>query len=276
MEIPILGARQFYLLTLLLPGRALTPRELNAAAGNLVNTSATRAALTVLQEHGLLDVLEADFGPDVGWILVYRINDAGRRWWRETADWYLHVIDGAAKADTGDPGPDDVREIRAARPSDRQRDRRPTPAEDRRIAGAGSAAFARMYRAVRLTGLSHALLSRLDVGDVDLERNVIDVPANRFGVREIVITAPLREVIGETIGNRTAGPLFLNDAGERWTGSGFRSSFQRRRRRAGVSPDAKLYGRHNLAQHLSPLAEASDNERLFSINVPGDIAGPVG
>ena len=174
---------------------------------------------------------------------AYRITEAGRRVWNETADFWLFTIKQATgkakRRKRARPEREfrvDPLRYRAPRP-----DRRPTPEEAERLFNGAPAGFVLFCRAIWTNVFSLDELRSLRVEDVDLAagRLFVSLQGHR---KRLPIAPELRPLIQNAIGERRAGPVFCNRIGRAWTAACACKNFARQRRAAGLPDEIALQG----------------------------------
>lgn len=109
------------------------------------------------------------------------------------------------------------------KPGSRQRDELPTDEQSRAITAAGPPAWARIYRALRLTGARPGELCRAQISDLDRASRVIRLAdhktAGKTGRPRVIACGhrAMAEILEESIGLRANGCIFLSDRGQPWT-----------------------------------------------------------
>jgi integrase len=137
------------------------------------------------------------------------------------------------------------------KPAGRKRELLPTKDETRAILSKAAADFKTIYSAMRLTGarpgeLCAATIAQFDrtSGEIVLE---IHKTSSKTGKdRRIAVGHPtLVRLINESIGDRTAGTIFLRVDGSSWTADAMSAAFRKARDAAGLRRGLVLY----LARH---------------------------
>ncbi len=105
------------------------------------------------------------------------------------------------------------------KPMGRQRDRIPEDDETAALLADAPRAFVIMYTALRHSGARPNELCRATIADYDAKRSVIVLEQHKTAEktgkpRKIGVGQVMRELLAESIGNRTEGPLFLSTARE--------------------------------------------------------------
>ena len=136
------------------------------------------------------------------------------------------------------------------KPCGRQRDRIPTKAEIEAILAIATPEFWLIYQSLRHCGARPNELCRTTVADLrwdeDGERGTIVLEKHKTAKktgkpRLIPVGKRLAELIRESLGDRTEGPLFLRPNGKPWTTQTLSSNFRRLRQKAGLPDDLCLY-----------------------------------
>lgn len=139
---------------------------------------------------------------------------------------------------------------RLEKPAGRRRQRIPTDAEREQLLKNASPAFRRMYEALRRTGARPGELCAARIEDWDRPARVIVLAQHKTAretgqPRRIGVGTKLEPLLREAIGDRQAGPIFLDERGEPWTVKRLSKRHLRLRVRAGLAQDLVLY----LARH---------------------------
>jgi len=136
------------------------------------------------------------------------------------------------------------------KPTGRRRQRIPTDAEREQLLEKASTEFRRMYEALRRTGARPGELCAAKIEDWDRPARVIVLAQHKTAretgqPRRIGVGTKLEPLLIEAIGDRTAGPIFLDERGLPWTVKRLSKRHLRLRDRAGLAKDLCLY----LARH---------------------------
>lgn len=137
------------------------------------------------------------------------------------------------------------------KPRGRQRERVPTDEETAKLLEHATPAFRDIYQALRLSGARPNELVRARIEDLDPALGAIVLKehktAKKVGKpRVIPIGERLAELIQRVIGERTTGPIFLNQRGKPWS-TGYLSQVHKTLRdKAGLPKDLVLY----MTRHL--------------------------
>jgi integrase len=139
---------------------------------------------------------------------------------------------------------------RIKKPMGRQRDRIPEDDETAALLAHAPRAFVIMYTALRHSGARPNELCRATIADYDAKRSVIVLEQHKTAEktgkpRKIGVGQVMRELLEESIGKRTEGPLFLSQRGNAWSPDWLSAMFRKLRNSAGLSKDLVLY----LARH---------------------------
>jgi integrase len=131
-----------------------------------------------------------------------------------------------------------------------RRERLPTPAETETILSRASPAFRLIYSALRQCGARPNELCRATIADVDRANRVITLKEHKTArktgqPRRIPIGRKLGELLGQAIGQRTAGPVFLAPSGRPWRITNLSRTYSRLRDKVGLPKDLVVY----LARH---------------------------
>jgi len=134
------------------------------------------------------------------------------------------------------------------KPKGRRRERLPNEEERDLLLSAASPAFRLIYKALRQSGCRPNELARATIADlqtVDGARLIVltehKTAAKTGEARKIPVGAKLGSLIAASIGDRTAGPLFLSPRGKAWTAEGLSKTFRRLRDRHQLAKDLVLY-----------------------------------
>ena len=111
-----------------------------------------------------------------------------------------------------------------------------------------SAGFQRIYRGVRLmTEAIVAQVAELKIEAVDLRAEVLSLPPAARGPAQTQLRHQTRELLGEAIGPRTRGPVFLTPRRKQWCPKTVSLHFSRARTRAGLPSNIMLRGQRQSA-----------------------------
>jgi integrase len=240
---------EFLFLGALLDGQPRTFQEIKSAASDWNIRQAQFAKY--VRHHGRYGWIER--GRFAGVIVckgdphrqtrsAYRITDAGRRTWQESADWWLFQIQSAQRP--GQQGlelkPDfTVAPLAYAKPRPDQvvtaddLDRALRDAEPR---------FAIFCRALA-TGQPFDRLQTLRVEDVDQAGARMRIAIEGGRPQRVPISADMLPLISEAIGDRQTGWVFCHSRGGQWRPQRVSTLFARLRRKAGLPAGLKLRGR---------------------------------
>lgn len=132
------------------------------------------------------------------------------------------------------------------KPVGRRRERLPTPEEVEQIKALGSPEFNLIYQALRQSGARPNEICRATVEDWDRTDNVIILKQHKTAAktgkpRKIFVGGKLLELIQKSLGDRTAGPLFLTPRGKPWTRPNLSQCFSRYRNECGITKEVVLY-----------------------------------
>ncbi|QDT95566.1 tyrosine-type recombinase/integrase [Gimesia aquarii] len=144
------------------------------------------------------------------------------------------------------------------KPKGRKRERLPNKEERDLITQAASPAFRLVYRALRQSGCRPNELARATISDlklVDGERMIVltdHKTARKTGeARKIPVGTKLGQLIDQSIGDRTEGPLFLTPQKRVWSASSLSKAFYRIRKKLKLPDDMVLYlTRHEHATQI--------------------------
>lgn len=84
-------------------------------------------------------------------------------------------------------------------------------------------------------------------------------PKSKAGWRTPPLVGPLRPIILSCIGDRTEGPLFLDDNGQAWDPAEASKAWRRVLAEAGITDDVKLHGLRHTAVDLLTAASVKDH-----------------
>lgn len=132
------------------------------------------------------------------------------------------------------------------KPKGRQRRRLPTDEEQRQILELATDSFRRIFTALRLTGARPAELCNANIEDYDSIASLIILESHKTFVRtsqsrRIGVGYRLREILRVEIGDRTSGPIFRDERGDRWRVNQLSARYRRYRNKAGLSRELVLY-----------------------------------
>lgn len=138
------------------------------------------------------------------------------------------------------------------KPPGNQRERVPTDEEFKAVLAIAKPTFAMVLKGLRWTGARPNELAKATIADWDREANLIVLldhkTARKTGrPRTIGVGQDVRALLEEVIGERQAGPIFLNDRGKAWTENAMSHSFRRLRDKLGLSKDLVLYSMRHAA-----------------------------
>lgn len=251
MEKADLTRAEFQFLTALLDGQAKTFEEVTAKAHWRLSQDHFGCIVRAHSRYGWIErgrfeqTLERNGRTVRQPRSCYRITEAGRRVWNETAEFWLFTINQAAEKERGrKKAPRPQREFRPAplqyRP--RRSDRLPNAEEADRLLRPAPLGFALLCRALWTGIFSFRELAPLRVADVDLAAGTINVSLR--GRRSRIPIAPeLRPLIEAAIGDRETGPVFCNRRGGEWKESRLLNVFQQLRQAAGLPGEIAVRGR---------------------------------
>lgn len=124
----------------------------------------------------------------------------------------------------------------------------PTAEDLDRLIAAVSPATALAFRALRASGMRPGELCRADVTMIEgqgRKRAIVlreHKTARKTGkARKIALGRELASIVDQAAGDRTDGPIWLDDHGERWTPSALSSRFRRGRDSLGLTRGLTLY-----------------------------------
>lgn len=140
------------------------------------------------------------------------------------------------------------------KPIGRVRERIPTADEIERIKEIASPAFRLVFDALRRSGARPNELANATIADWKQSEYMIVLTTHKTArktgrPRKIIVGEKLEAIIRESIGQRTAGPLFLTPQGNAWVTDTLSQTFARYRNELNIDRDLKLYGagRHAFA-----------------------------
>lgn len=143
------------------------------------------------------------------------------------------------------------------KPGGRKREALPTKAQTKAILERLPAEVRPIFRALRLCGARPGELCAATIADWDRAAGKIVLAQHKTAKktgrpRIIPVGHPaLRRLLEESVGSRTAGPLFLRANGNPWTTSAVSSAYRAARNAAGLPDDLVLYlTRHEHATEL--------------------------
>lgn len=146
------------------------------------------------------------------------------------------------------------------KPAGRKRELIPTNEETKAIIAKSQPAFVRIFRALRLTGARPGELCSAQISHIDRQSNEIVLSkhktAKKTGRPRVIAIGheSLIALIAESIGDRTDGPIFLNDRGRAWNTASVGTAFRKARKAAGLRNGLVLYlTRHEHATTLYKL-----------------------
>lgn len=137
------------------------------------------------------------------------------------------------------------------KPRGRERTLLPTKAETKKLLEHAPSDFARIYRALRLTGARPDELTRATIEDIEHRTGEIVLDKHKTvektgQVRRIAVGHPaLVELLRVAIGDRKSGPIFLRNNCHTWTTDTLSATYRRARKAAGLPKGLVLY----LARH---------------------------
>lgn len=145
------------------------------------------------------------------------------------------------------------------KPPGRQRTRIPTDVEDVEVAMQATSAFRLIFLALRCTGARPGELAAATIADYDQEKRLIVLNSHKTEgtgrPRKIGVGVKLEALLRESVGDRSEGPLFLDERGNSWTSEKLSKNYKRCCRAAGLSEDLCLYlTRHKHATLLCEVA----------------------
>ena len=138
------------------------------------------------------------------------------------------------------------------KPPGNQRERVPTDEEFKSVLAIAKPAFAAVLKGLRWTGARPAELAKATIADWDREANLIVLldhkTARKTGKPRLIgVGQDVRALLEEAIGERQAGPIFLNDRGQPWTENAMSHAFRRLRDKLKLSKDLVLYSMRHAA-----------------------------
>lgn len=131
-------------------------------------------------------------------------------------------------------------------PAGRKRNRLPTAAEIEQIKLVSSPAFRLVYDALRRSGARPNEIARATVADWDQVMGVILLREHKTAAktgepREIAVGPKLADLINQSLGSRSEGPLFLTPTGLPWTTNSLSAAFRRARNELELDRRLVLY-----------------------------------
>lgn len=141
------------------------------------------------------------------------------------------------------------------KPRSRRRERIPTDEENAAVEAIAPPEFLRVFRALRRSGARPCELAAATIGQYDRAKRLIVLTEHKTQEtgrdRKIGVGEKLEPILSEAIGERTAGPIFLDRQGKAWTSEKLSKTYKRLCRRAGLAEDLCLYlQRHSHATVL--------------------------
>lgn len=142
------------------------------------------------------------------------------------------------------------------KPPGRQRERIPTDEETAKILEAGTPAFVRIYRALRQTGARPGELCGATIEQWQRDQGVIVLTDHKTAAktgrdRRIAVGQKFSELLNEAVGDRTSGPIFLDDNGLVWNARRLSATYRKLRDKLGLPKDLVLYlTRHEHATQI--------------------------
>lgn len=132
------------------------------------------------------------------------------------------------------------------KPSGRKRERIPTAEEDAKIDALAKPAFRLIFRALRQTGARPGELCRATIADFDREAKLIVLADHKTATkvgrpRKIGVGEKFGALLAEAIGERTAGPIFLDGKGAAWTPAKLSRTYLYLKNKAGLPRELCLY-----------------------------------
>ncbi len=143
------------------------------------------------------------------------------------------------------------------KPRGRRRERLPTAEEVEQLLAVASREYRMAYQALRQSGMRPGELAMASFENYDREKGVIVLKqhktANKVGKpRVIPVGQKLAELIDESLGDRTEGPLFVTRTGRPWTTAKLSTQFRQCKKKAGITdPELVQYSaRHEAATRI--------------------------
>lgn len=132
------------------------------------------------------------------------------------------------------------------KPVGRNRERLPTAEEVDQLKADFSREFNLVYEALRRSGARPNELARATVADWDRVSGMIVLADHKTATktgqpRRIAVGDKLRDLILESLGERTSGRLFLSPQGRSWTTESLSATFRRSRNKLGLDRQIVLY-----------------------------------
>lgn len=132
------------------------------------------------------------------------------------------------------------------KPVGRRRERLPTPEEVEQIKSIATKEFKLVYQALRQSGARPNEIARASVENWNRADNMIVLEKHKTSrktgkPRKIFVGANFQELILESLGDRTEGPLFVTPGGRAWTTDTLSQTFSRYRNRMKIDKKVVLY-----------------------------------
>lgn len=143
------------------------------------------------------------------------------------------------------------------KPRGRRRERLPTAEEIEQLLTVASREYRLAYQALRQSGMRPGELSQATVENYNREKGVIVLKhhktASKVGKSRVIpVGRKLAELIDESLGDRTEGPLFVTRKGLPWTTAKLSAQFRQCKRKAGIDDPALVQysARHEAATRI--------------------------